>query len=153
MAGPIVEKGCQKHAWMLLAGVAMFGLVLGLGDFIAGAEALLPSMSWQELQSQNPGIAAFIEGMWRERSIFLMAFSGLSMVLFAEPFRRGGRWAWWSAWIWVAVLFGLLGIGATSANWPIVTIGFILLALALLGLLLPYKRFFPTIGIPSTQSG
>lgn len=149
----------ERHAWLLLfiSGLPLLfvgvvhlvsdrPLAAGLG-FVEGNLGV----TWEELVAGSPATAIAILGFMKVMAVFAMGFSLLFLSVVATSFRRGERWAWYAAWLYPAGLLGFASIatiyqGWGSAEWFLVVVTpsiTILMALTLLGLLLPLRRFFP----------
>ena len=70
-----------------------------------------------------------------DRSI--VGFELLALVMVLIPFRRGERWIWYTLWM-LPVMWGFQFVFS-----PDLTL-LMLAALATIGLLLPFRRFFPS---------
>ncbi len=170
MAVPRKEKAYEKYAWVILFVISVFFVFRGLAAmtsggalFDAGLKALT-GMGWNQIVSQSPAIATFINGAQYEGGLFIFGFGLFGMAVTATAYRRGIRSAWYTSWIILIVLFLLLPLDF-GANTPFATVGppqgltveggaagigsafvvvtVILTVLTLLGLLLPYRKFFP----------
>lgn len=102
---------------LVSAGILVFGIVVAVAP--TGGDALL---------YRADGLA----------SIGLGLFGGLIVVI---PYRRAERWTWWALWFyplfWLAHLIWGLPPGTDHVHQVV------FIALSLLGLLLPVRRFFP----------
>ena len=125
------EKWYQRYSWVLL--------------FLMQLLILLVVSSGPE-GPVAPGsvLHAFFADQASERVLDLrllgtvlwgMAIFGLAIIL--KPFRNGERWAWYVLWYYPA--FFAIHILAFGTLIPDV----VFLLISLLGLLLPYRRFFP----------
>ncbi len=100
-------------------------------------------MTWDQVVASSPKLA-------NEISLVARAGYGFSTLLGAvllttvsmRSYRNGERWAWYSMWI-VPLALGSItvtGLSSGAGGWPIF---FVLFIIALLGVVLPYKKFFP----------
>ncbi len=138
MSVPRKEKAYEKHAWILLFAVGTFYL-LGAITHIVGAP-----IGGVDLGSVSTALANLIRLGDREIGIDQAAFSVLVMATSAFGYRKGARWTWHVLWIVPAFILasavnnlvggGKLGFGPLSISFAII---------ALIGLLLPYRKFFP----------
>jgi hypothetical protein len=52
--------------------------------------------SWHQLAASSPKTAGYITLVFRMYGIYIVAFGLLAVVIAANAFRRGDRWAWWA---------------------------------------------------------
>lgn len=156
MAVPAVrtEKAYEKHAWIILFALGIVGLIVGLIGVSTGRpfeEPLVRTMTgmgWDELVASSPRIAAYIS-LWIRFAFSAVAFfSILSIPIAWKSYRRGERWAWYALWaipISSIAFTGVILSGGVSFWDSSGSIFYTLIALplSLLGLLLPYRKFFP----------
>jgi len=150
-----MEKAYERYAWVLLLGLGILTLVFALmfvflptsmlefGDFEG-----YTGMAWSELEASNPLVAEF----FLQSAFVAIGYSMLGMAIFTiaislTAYRRGKRWAWYA--MWYVPVFLVLSAGGilTQPESPdllqeVAFYGPLLIA-ALLGLLLPYRKFFP----------
>ncbi len=155
MAEPRVEKGYEKHAWMLLFAPGVLELTaIGFGYWIFGGlggnlrpdeEAVksFTGITWDELLARIPGVGNYISLLGREVGINLIGFSILVMAISFVSYRKGERWAWYALWIIPIRILAFMANDLSGGSSFGVTAGLPLLIIALLGLLLPYRKFFP----------
>ncbi len=92
-------------------------------------------MSWTELLTAQPRIAGFISHLSTSAGI-MGALGGVSIIAISfRSYRRGDKWAWYT-FLAVPVLFVLATIITTPDN-------LLFAIIAVVGLLLPYRKFFP----------
>lgn len=142
------EKTYEKYAWILLFALGMVALAFGIYYFVVGIQPdaqLVKSITgttWNELVASEPGATAFIMFTVRVLGLTLIGFGVFAMAVASVPFRRGERWAWYVS------LYIPVYLTAIAANNLINGGGFwlqfvVFLIISLLGLLLPYRKFFP----------
>ncbi|MFQ5950722.1 MAG: hypothetical protein ACE5KH_01395 [Candidatus Geothermarchaeales archaeon] len=144
------EKAYEKHVWMVLLVVGVLLMVSSTAPFyesIAGPpdpEPLL-GVSWEELQASNPGVALLISFLFRIYGYAWLGFGFFVTAVSLKSYRHGERWAWYTLWIlpvvqglWVATALSVGDAGLRDAITFTVP-----LILSLIGLLLPYRKFFP----------
>ncbi len=149
------EKGYEKYSWLILLGIilvlaARFILFIVAGTLSGGvrpdsqAVENLTGMTWNELLALNPGLANFYGWLEREISIIYLSFIGLLGIVIAFPYRKGQQWAWYTMWILPIFVIAVTIHGAlvTGFNIAFLSQTIVLLSLVLLGLLLPYRKFF-----------
>lgn len=155
MTVPRVEKAYEKHAWIILFALNVIGVLFGLGDIILGAASDpaitegVAGMSLAELQASNPRVANLVNVQTKLTGSFFLGFSLLGIAISMTGYRRGERWAWYALWS-LPLMYGLIPAIFLSAGLvpgrslpPPVLSGPIFLVIALLALLLPYRKFFP----------
>ena len=114
------EKGYEKHAWILFLALGVFGVI---GSLLA--------LAGVPVFGREPATAQRTIGM------LFLGFSILSVAASLKSYRGGERWAWYTFWYWVIIPLYFVSFGGPPAlNIP-------LLIVALLGLLLPIRKFFP----------
>jgi uncharacterized membrane protein HdeD (DUF308 family) len=142
-----VEKSYQKYAWILIAIVGFFFIFDGL-MFLAGVNPdppLYRSLIGDSLSSFNssfPDKANAMTYLFHGLGLFSMGLGIFTIAVSYKPYRKSEKWAWYI--IWYILILGLL---ATVANyifggqsWPF---ELVLAIICLVGLLLPFRKFFP----------
>jgi hypothetical protein len=145
MAG---EKFYQKYAWLLLfvPGIlfTLSSIALALtGGFDMSSFEESTGTAWSEFSAAEPAAAAFILQLERLIGVGSTGFALFAAAIAWTSYRRGVRYAWYIMWIFPlilgvkAVVFfdgDAVGLGAYYG---------VVAVIALLGLLLPYRKFFP----------
>ncbi|MFQ5918464.1 MAG: hypothetical protein ACE5I4_00285 [Thermoplasmata archaeon] len=158
----MTERIYERYAWMLLAAVSVLFLPIAIGDVILGAGGdqvttqSVAGVSWTELQETDPGVAALIDIYARLVGVGLLGLSLLSLAVAVTAYRRWERWAWYGLWTWPLVLVLIIALYGTammpgSTLPPPLFSAPILLALAVLGLLLPVRGFLLPEGRPDVS--
>ena len=144
----MAEKAYLKHAWILL-------FVVGLVQIVSGVPALMGiedptvatrtiGMTFGELEESNPEFSNLVAFFLRAGGTLFIGMGVFIVAISYTAYRRGEKWAWYTLWflpVWfLASAANVSSIGATS--FEIIAISFFLI-LTLLGLLLPYRKFFP----------
>ena len=144
-ASPMPQKAYQKYAWILLLTIGILLVFSGLFVTFAGVDERefedSTGVAHSDLSSAYPGVADYIERLLR-----LLGAASLGLALFAvvvtwTGYRSGQRWAWFAMWIlpaataaWATIFFVAgSGIGYYYGGLAMV---------ALVGLVLPFRRFF-----------
>ena len=149
MATPRAEKAYEKYAWIILFAWGTFNFIGFLFLTLLGASGdpdlqRIAGITWDELSSANPRVASYIDFINR-----LWGINGLSTVFFVmaislKSYRRGEKWSWYALWSLPVVLGAhiafQLSYGASGFTTAFTTV---VLIVFLLGLLLPYRKFFP----------
>jgi len=149
MAVPRVEKAYEKHAWTILFTLGILNILTGLSIIVEAIPAVSQDeeaafgFSWTDLQRSDPGAATFIRYLFRSLGYAWLGFSLFTAAVALKSYRSGEKWAWYILWVFPLVV----GLFAATVYF----FGDVLLALpyavyttlAVLGLLLPYRKFFP----------
>jgi len=144
------EKAYEKYAWILLFAIGVIFLVtavphtLGINTDPETVERIA-GMTLNELKDSNPGFFNL--------HIFYFSFGGLSdlgvaffiTAISLTAYRKGEKWAWYALWFIPAYFIGCAAItisieSSLSLLLPLA----MFVILSLLGLLLPYRKFFPS---------
>lgn len=156
--GRLTLKSLQDRAWLLLfiVGLAVLGAGIihlysnqpvadGLG-FVPGNTGL----TWDQLVAQDPGMATAVLAFQKLMAGMVVVFALLYLGMLLTAYRQGQRWAWFAAWLIVVVLGGFIAAATAYNGW---TTGpwhdaapwsfAIQFAMILLGLFLPFRKFFP----------
>lgn len=144
------ERAYEKYAWVIPFGLGLFqlvGTILFILDprLLADAENAVMSLTGEPFSTllvDSPGVASYIYYLIRLFAFFGAGFSGLLMFISATAYRKGERWAWYATWL-LPMLFLL-----DFANDYVVLAYFdvnsiLILAIGVVGLLLPIRKFFP----------
>jgi hypothetical protein len=143
-------KAYEKHAWMLISAIGVLTLVsaaphaLGFNTDPATAERIV-GMALSELKASYPRFFDLYDFYFRGGGLSDMGFGFLVLMLSLTAYRKGERWAWYVLWSVPVYFLGFaaiaMSIGPSASDLiPFITLFVIL---SLLGLLLPFRRFFP----------
>ena len=143
--GTSVEKGYEKHAWIIFF---VYGLLATIGAFVIlpGHPPDPPSperttgLTLAEMGARMPGLLTYISSISTQLGNFMVAMGVLIMAVAAVPYRKGERWAWYAFWILLVNLVVQLANSRGGYLWQL-DLAFIFVILA--GLFLPYRKFFP----------
>jgi len=151
-------KKLRGNAWLVLLVVSVASLLIGLGDFILagdGDPALVESMigtSWLDLKTADPAMANLVNLLSRILGAWLTGLSSMALVITLTAYRHVERWAWYALWA-PPVSYVLIFATFLTANQvpgaptpPALFSAPGLLILSLIGLLLPFRQFFPKDG-------
>ena len=141
------EKGYEKYAWII---IFIFGFlaVITAPIILSGKQPNPPSpeamtgLTLDEMEKQVPGINSYISGISRQLGNFMLAMGVLLMGIAAVPYRKGERWAWYTCWI-IPVLLVIQIANSLATGGRLWQVDFGALIVALAGLLLPFRKFFP----------
>ena len=110
----------RRYAWILVvisdAGFLAWGAMAallpqhlpgpgGTPILIAGFEGFTHS-SWAELVAASPNTAAFVTLVFRLFGALCATFGILAVMIAANAFRRGERWAWWALLVGNTLAYG-----------------------------------------------
>ena len=128
MVAPRPEKAYEKYAWVFILAP---GVVLALG-------------SVQYLLGMTADSTETMVSLRIDLGVALLWGSTVTVALAAVPFRRGESWSWYSLLITPVILIGYLAIDIWNGGFgPLGPMFVILLLISLIGLVMPYKKFFP----------
>ena len=147
---PRVENAYEKHAWIiffvfgLLAAIASRGQLLGMSPNPPSSE-VTTGLTLDQIAARTPGILDYIGSIDRQLGNFMLATGVLVMGIAAFPYRRGEKWAWYTCWIIpilviIQIVNSFLSTPGGGLGWQL-DFAFIFVALA--GLFMPYRKFFP----------
>ena len=145
-----MERVYEKYGWVVLLALGLLWLVVGLTQ-VFNPDGLLENeaqhvtdMSLSELEASCPEATELLRFLYGAVGMLKTSWSFLVLAITLTGYRRGEKWAWYTLWLVPALLVGqglfnsvFLGDFNEMLQWiPITTI-------SLLGLLLPYRKFFP----------
>lgn len=145
-----MERAYVKYGWVVYLALGLLWLVVGLTQ-VFDPESLLDDdalhitgLSLNELEVKSPEATELVYFLFGALGMLKTSWSFLVLAITLMGFRKGEKWAWFTMWLVPALLVGqglfnsvLLGDFNEMLPWiPITT-------LSLLGLFLPYRKFFP----------
>ena len=145
-----MERVNEKYGWLIYIFLGVLWLVVGISQTF-DPDALLVNevphiigISLSELDALSPDVAHFVRWVWGSLGILKMSWSFFLLAVTLTGYRKGEKWAWYTLWLAPAVLmsqgiFNSVYIGDFNVMLEYVPI----MTIALLGLLLPYRKFFP----------
>ena len=113
------------------------------GIFEADAQSVT-NMPWSELKASSPEASNFVIFVYGQMGLLKISWSLFILAITLTGYRRGEKWAWYILLLAPILLvsdalFSSIFIGDVSQ-----TLAFIpITTITLLGLLLPYRKFFP----------
>jgi hypothetical protein len=146
------EKIYQKYAWIIFFVIGAMTLVtavfhaLGINTDPALVESIA-GKSIDALKSSDPMFFNLYNFYFSSGDLSDIGFGFLLTVTAATAYRGGQKWAWYAFWF-VPVFFS--GFAVLSLTLPVESSSSMLpslivfIILSLVGLLLPYKKFFPS---------
>lgn len=150
MATPRVERFYQRNAWILLFALGILSVAFSLLFILLGGSLLdyleirgVTGMTWDQVLASSPKLANEINLVARAGYGFTDLLGAVLLTSVSmRSYRNGERWAWYAMLI-VPIALGsitITGLSSGAGGWPIF---FGLFVVALLGVVLPYKKFFP----------
>ncbi len=152
MAVPGKEKVYEKYAWIIFFVFGIPLLIAGLRYSIdptpilfQGNFASVTGVDWNQFQAAYPGVTFYFESVTRFWALLSLIGFVLLVVVSFKSYRKSEKWAWYAFWMVPAVFLAfsadfLTYDGPTSSLFIASLLGF---AISLLGLFLPYRKFFP----------
>jgi hypothetical protein len=145
-----MERRREKYGWVVFLFLGLLWLVVGLSQLFT-PEGLLETeaqhitgMSLSELEASSPEATKLARFLMGAVGNLKMNWSFFLLAITLTGYRKGEKWAWYILWLAPASLvcqaiFNSYFLGDVNEvlQWiPITTI-------SLVGLLLPYRKFFP----------
>ena len=140
------ERFHEKHAWFLLFSLSLFiattavvGIVSGIDrtDFEQSA-----NLTWDEMRALNPTVSDYVQRVIRLNGAAYLGLGLIAAVLSWTAYRRGERYAWFAMWVLPLALAVSAAVFAVESSYLAYYYGGYTL-IAVVGLLLPYSKFFP----------
>ena len=144
------EKAYEKYAWVIPFIMGLFFLVsmaatIFSPGILTGAENAVQTLTgttFSQIAVSNPGIANYVYYLITILAIFSAGLGAFIMIVSATAYKKGEVWAWYLMWV-VPVLF-LLDFANDYRVLRYVDVGsIVIIAIMVIGLLLPYRKFFP----------
>ena len=120
-----LERAYEKYGWMILAVSAVFGIV-------AAVVTTLPPLSW----FTDP-VIIMTYSLMGALGITWVGFDLFALILTLIPFRRSERWAWVTLWMLPLLWLSQFVLAPDLSYYLVLAI------ISAVGLILPYRRFFP----------
>ena len=148
--GSQMERVYEKYAWVILLALGLLWLVVGFvsvfhpeGVFETDAQSVT-NMPWSELKASSPMAADFVIFVYGQMGLLKISWSFFVLAITLTGYRKGEKWAWYIMWfvpvlLLTDALFSVIFIGDVSQTLQFIPIT----TITLLGLLLPYRKFFP----------
>ena len=140
-----VEKRYVKYAWIIFF-VFGFLSVITAPILFTGHPPNPPSpegmtgLTLEEMDARIPGLRAFLGSISVQLGNFMLAMGVFLMGIAAVPYRKGEKWAWYTCWSLPVLLVIQLANSRGGFGWQADLVS---LLLALAGLIMPYRKFFP----------
>lgn len=148
--GSLMERVYEKYAWAIFVALGILWLVVGViavfqpeGIFESDAQSVT-NTPWSELKASSPEAADFTNFVYGQMGLLKISWSFFVLVITLTGYRSSEKWAWYAMWSVPALLvsdalFSVIYIDDVTQALQFIPIT----TITLLGLLLPYRRFFP----------
>jgi hypothetical protein len=143
-------KVYEKYAWVILLAAGLLWLVVGIvavfqpeGIFEADAQAVT-KLPWSDLKALSPEASSFVIFVYGQMGLLKVSWSLFILGITLTGYRRGEKWAWYMMLLAPILLvsdsaFSVVFIGDINQVWQFIPI----ITITMIGLLLPYRMFFP----------
>lgn len=140
------EKAYQKYAWVILFVLSILMvlnilIVAGVEDY-ATQFRLDTGVEWDEFTAAYPGVAAAYVLIQRLLYVGFVSLALFALFIAFFGFRQGHRWAWYGMWLLPAALLLTAILLAPSRQPELGAFYGGFTAVAVIGLLLPIRKFF-----------
>ena len=143
------EKIYEKYAWIIFFAIGIMTMVaavphaLGLNTDPELVKSIV-GMTIEDLKVSNPMFFDLYNFYFRSGGLSDFGFAFLLMVISATAYRRGEKWAWYAFWIIPIFFLGFVSLSLTlNSSSSLVPPLMVFIVLSLIGLLLPFRKFFP----------
>jgi hypothetical protein len=149
------EKLYEKYAWILLFTIGIFVLVGGVPHTIGintdpeTVERII-GMTLNEFKVSSPGFFDLYNFYFRFGGLSDLGVAFFIMAISLTAYRKGEKFAWYVMWFVPAYFVGCAAITVSTTTTSVESFISLLLPitvfviLSLLGLFLPYRKFFPS---------
>lgn len=150
MNAQIVDKLYEKYAWIIISAIGVLTILgglphaLGVNTDPTTAESIV-GIALSDLKALNPMFFDLYDFYFRFGGWSDVGFAFLMTVISSTAYRKGERWAWYTLWIVPIYFLGSAAIIMSVGPSAMGLLPFLALftILPLLGLLLPFRKFFP----------
>jgi len=140
----------EKYAWVILLALGLLWFVVGLysiflpeGVFETDVQSVT-NLPWSELKASSPLAADFVIFIYGLLGLLKLSWSFFVLAITLTGYRKGEKWAWYAMWSVPVLLVSNALFSAIFTGDVSQTLQFIpITTITLLGLLLPYRKFFP----------
>ncbi len=146
----MTEKFYEKYAWIVFFAIGAIFLVaavphaLGLNTDPALVESIV-GMTIDELKDSNPMFFDLYNFYFMGGGLSDFGFAFLIIVISTTAYKRGEKWAWYAFWFVPAYFSGFVALSLTlESSSSLLLPLMVFIILSLLGLLLPFRKFFPS---------
>lgn len=144
------EKFYEKYSWVIFLIIGVMVLVGAIPHTfgINTDPSLVQTISGKtitELKTTNPMFFNLYNFYFKGGGLSDLGFAFFIIVITLFAYRQGQKWAWYSFWFipiyflaWIILCLSLPSVSQSSLLPPLIVI----MVLSLVGLLLPFKKFF-----------
>ncbi|MBY8998545.1 MAG: hypothetical protein KGD60_12510 [Candidatus Thorarchaeota archaeon] len=146
MNAQIVDKLYEKYAWIILSAIGILTILGGLPHALGinTDPATAESIAGIALSSLQPGAFALYDFYFKFGGWSDVAFAFFLTVISSTAYRKGEKWAWYALWFVPIYFLGSAGIVmSVPAAMSLLPFLAVFTILPVLGLLLPFRKFFP----------
>jgi hypothetical protein len=143
------EKIYEKYAWIIFLVIGLLTMAaavphaLGLNTDPVLVKSIV-GMTIEDLKLMNPMFFDLYNFYFRSGGLSDFGFAFLLLAISATAYRRGEKWAWYTLWIVPAFFLGFVALSLTlKSSYSLLPPLMLFIALSLIGLLLPFRKFFP----------
>ena len=145
----VKEKIYEKYAWIIFFAIGVLTMVaavphaLGLNTDPELVKSIA-GMTIEDLKLTNPMFFDLYNFYFRSGGLSDFGFAFLLIVISATAYRRGEKWAWYAFWIVPIFFLCFVALSLTlKSSSSLLPPLMVFIALSLIGLLLPFRKFFP----------
>jgi hypothetical protein len=145
-----MERVYEKYAWVLFLALGLLWVVTGLTQvllpegLIEMDAQLVADISWSELKASSPVATELVRFLYGQMGLLKTSWSFFVLAITLTGYRRGEKWAWYTLWSVPALLVSTALFNVSFVGNVFQTLEWIpVMTASLLGLLLPYRKFFP----------
>lgn len=154
----MARKSYESAGWIILLIVSIIFALFGLGDIIQATAAdpaivqAITGMTPAEIGAADPRLLVLVDQQVRAGGAAIMVAGILAAAIAWTSFRGGERWAWYALWTLPLLNVLILLVMYTHTDFstgvlpPPLLSAPIFLAITIVALLLPLRRFFPKGG-------
>ena len=106
----------------------------------AGDQTTLVDRTWEQFALQEPEVAYIVSRQLNVLGALGAGFGVLAALIAVIPYRRGERWAWFALWVF-PITVGLISARQLVDNYPAGYFYAAITGAAIVGLLIPVRRF------------
>jgi hypothetical protein len=145
-----MDRVYEKYAWVVFLALGVLWVVVGFvqaffPEGLAEVDAhLITGMSWNRLKALSPEATDLVRFLYGGFGILKMSWSFFVLAVTLTGYRKGEKWAWYTLWLVPIILVSSAIFNASYTGDVYQTLEWIpIMTVTLLGLLLPFRKFFP----------